>query len=174
MMLPITDIKWSDFQMKKAWPSFDGPCVNTFTDPPTVMKMRFSKCSYEGRSLQVVTAGKVVKPVTEDDRYGSGLSFQFKPVSTDFAGIEHLESVLSKGDDAERLCAAVGFEDFFEEYKLKMMLGDTSQLRVKLKEDSDGLEFDSWNLLQGELDRLVTLHSGRIDMYVGRKFDFGN
>ena len=39
---------------------------------------------------------------------------------------------------------------------------------------NDGLKFDSWNLLQSELNRLVTLHSGRIDVYVRRKFDFGN
>src|SRR5882724_9416580 len=39
---------------------------------------------------------------------------------------------------------------------------------------NDRLEFDSWQLLQGELNRLVTLHAGRIDVYVRRKFDFGN
>src|SRR5258708_23799380 len=39
---------------------------------------------------------------------------------------------------------------------------------------NDGLEFDSWNLLQPELNRLVTLHSGRIDVYIRRKFDFSN
>src|ERR1700758_4536728 len=36
------------------------------------------------------------------------------------------------------------------------------------------LQFDSWNRLQGELNRLITLHSGRIDVYIRRKFNFGN
>ena len=39
---------------------------------------------------------------------------------------------------------------------------------------NDGLESDSWNLVQPELNRLVTLHSGRIDVYIRRKFDFSN
>src|SRR5260370_26719463 len=36
------------------------------------------------------------------------------------------------------------------------------------------LEFDSWNRLQGELNRLITLHCGRIDVNIRRKLDFGN
>src|SRR5260370_20425937 len=36
------------------------------------------------------------------------------------------------------------------------------------------LEFDSWKPLQGELNPLITLHAGRIDVYIGRKLDFGN
>src|ERR1700739_2962008 len=36
---------------------------------------------------------------------------------------------------------------------------------------SDGLEFDSWRLLQGELNRLITLYSRRIDVYIRRKLD---
>src|SRR6202007_476649 len=39
---------------------------------------------------------------------------------------------------------------------------------------NDRLEFDSWKPLQGELNRLVTLHSGRIDVYIRRELDFGN
>src|SRR5258705_2181633 len=39
---------------------------------------------------------------------------------------------------------------------------------------NDGLEFDSWNLLQRELNRLVPLHSAGIDVYVRREFDFVN
>src|SRR5258707_14985341 len=39
---------------------------------------------------------------------------------------------------------------------------------------NDGLEFDSGNVLQRELNRLVTLHSGRIDVDVRRKYDFGD
>src|SRR6267142_348291 len=38
----------------------------------------------------------------------------------------------------------------------------------------DWLELDSWNFLQGEPNRFVTLHSRRIDVYIRRKHNFGN
>src|ERR1700739_3769189 len=39
---------------------------------------------------------------------------------------------------------------------------------------NDRLEFDSWTPLQDELNRLIALHPGRIDVHIGRKLDFGN
>src|SRR5260370_18708927 len=39
---------------------------------------------------------------------------------------------------------------------------------------NDRLEFDPWKPLQGELNRLITLHFGRIDVHIRRELDFGN
>src|SRR5258706_1631356 len=39
---------------------------------------------------------------------------------------------------------------------------------------NDGLELDSWWPLQGELNRLIPLHFGRIHVYIRGKLDIGN
>src|SRR6266481_8367595 len=39
---------------------------------------------------------------------------------------------------------------------------------------NDRLEFDPWKPLQGELNWLITLHFGRIDVHIRRELDFGN
>jgi hypothetical protein len=141
-MHSVAHLDWTKYNAKKAWPTFDGPCENTFTNPPTPMDMRFSKSLYQGRVLKFLLHGKVVKGVTDDEQFGSGFSFQFKPVSTDLPGLETYETILD-GPEGPRLCAQIGFTDFFEEYTTRMMLGDTSQLRIKLKEKDGVLEFSS-------------------------------
>src|SRR6266478_5384514 len=88
-------------------------------------------------------------------------------------------SPLLRKDRTESICSAGRrHREVLADAKLSLedrdMFLDGFQVEDFRVRVNDRLEFDSWKPLQGELNRLITLHAGRIDVYIGRKLDFGN
>src|SRR6266478_2236383 len=88
-------------------------------------------------------------------------------------------SPLLRKDRTESICSARRrYREILGNAKLSLedryMFLDGFQVQYFRARVNDRLQFDSWKLLQGELNRFITLHSRRIDMYTRGKFDFGN